>query len=364
MFFSNWQRRKIIDLLAPLNNNHEETGISIYPHFQPFWNTAKSERYREYTFNSRFQNYHLIRKEDASPFEIAMYFWNDKGLLQETDNGLLLKIAMSPVTDAARLKTHSINDAGGEAILVDGLENESDITDKVLATFDTIFPKQYGIIIFPEMIGTPHIVDAIKQRMEMHPEYTTFVLLPTYCTNGHNTLVVLGPGGIEMLRQNKGTSFVLRKNDSSSKREYLEYSNHINVLITQELGNIVFPICAELLERMHYDKLVDVAHADTILCPSFSPGYNAFASTFLKGIAPMLLSLWINTCSAKSVSLNGKIPSTLGIVQLPVTVPTKALQEYKQPCNGHCTDCVCYLDLSIYYQDDKFHINGTWANCA
>lgn len=198
----------------------------------------------------------------------------------------------------------------------------------------------------------------------MHPEYCTFVLLPTYCANGHNTLVVLGPGGVELLHQNKGTAFVLRENDSPPKKEYLEYSNRINVLITQELGNIVFPICAELLEPIRYNKLVDAAHADTILCPSFSPGYNAFASTFLKGIAPMLLSLWINTCSAKSVSCNGKIPSTLGIVQLPVSNPQEAFHEFNQPCNGHCSDSVCYLDISIYYQDDKFYISGKWAKCA
>lgn len=215
--FSDWLGKGAIFRVDPLNSNYEETGISIYPYYLPAWNTDKSERRRDRTFNARFENHIMIRKSDASPFEIIMYYWNDSGLLHAIEDGWELRVALSPVMDYAQINAEEIDGEYGKGKRINGTENEKEVTERVVRIFDTLFEKQYGVIVFPEVLGNDKIVNEIKVRMQKHPEIYTFVLLPTMCCDEKNVLVVLGPGGVELLRRDKGTSFMEQNEDG----EYL-----------------------------------------------------------------------------------------------------------------------------------------------
>lgn len=362
--YTDWQCKGVLHTIEPLNNNYQEAGIALYPYFQPYWNTTKSESARNHTLNTRFKNHFIIRQEDVSPFEIIMHYWNDEGLLQKTDTGCFLRTAITPVMDYAQLDTHTILSDNGSNIIVNGIKNKTETENKVLQIFESIFANNYSLIIFPETLGTDQLTIQIKKLMRRSPEYYTFVILPTVCHNGNNTLTVLGPGGVEILSQNKITPFIFHDKQNIYHNEKLEYSNIIHVLITKELGNIAFPICAEFLDPQYYSVLTSVTQINTIFCPSCSPGIHAFRTTMMKGLAGKILSIWVNTCSAKLFSAKEEISNTLSIVQLPDADYEKPLYEIKKECQGSCSaKRICYCDISICYKNEGFCIEKQWQ-CA
>lgn len=359
--YFDWQSKGVVCKIAPLNSNVEETGIAIFPKLHPCWDMGKSERNRSLILNTRFKNYIMIHRRDASPFEIVMHYWNDRGLLIDQETGWKLKLALSPVMDSCMLREEHRNTSFGPTLGVTGIKNENIVSERVIRTFDVLFPQKFGLIAFPEAIGTREIVNTIKKRMRMHPDYCTFVLLPTLCENGENCLIVLGSGGIECIRQYKATPFILTGDDGFEEREDLNYGNQIHFLLTHELGTIGFAICADLLDPKYYRTLTDEGMVDTILCPSFSPGIQAFKDTFLKAVPLKLLEIYINTCSAKSVSRKGRVSEPLAMVQVPCAEEDGPLKEFKRKCEGQCVNGVCYFDITIFYsyQKKKFTIKGT-----
>lgn len=245
-----------------------------------------------------------------------------------------------------------------------GIANEQIVEDRILRIFDVLFPKEYGIIVFPEILGSESILQAIKGRMREYPERCSFVVVPTICRDGRNTLVVLGPGGIECLRQEKTTPAILLTEDGKAKREDLVYGNQVHLLITQELGLIAFAICAELLDPNYYRLIVDTALVDTVICSSFSPGAAAFRDTMMKGTPAKLLEIFVNSCSAKAVSRKGEVAEPLGCVHVPNAEGEYCIRDIRRECQGICAGEICYFDVLITYKDRKFSIAGIHRRCA
>ncbi len=362
--YSKWQNRGVIYTMEPLNTNHKKTGIAVYPHIMPRWDTEKSERNRERKLNAVFTNYMIVRSEDVSPFDIIMHYWNDTGLLRKTRDGWELRIALSPVMDNAVLETEEQELPSGCTVRVKGIENEEAVKNRVLRIFDVLYPKEYGIIVFPEILGSESILQAIKGRMREHSERCSFVVVPTICCDGRNTLVVLGPGGIECLRQEKTTPAILITEDGKTEREDLVYGNQVHLLITQEMGLMAFAICAELLDPDYYRLLVDTALADTIICSSFSPGVAAFRDTMMKGTPAKLLELYVNSCSAKAVSRKGEVAEPLVCIQVPNAEGKYCIQDMERECGGICAEEICYFDVLITCKDRKFSVAGVHRRCA
>ncbi|MCM1087734.1 MAG: hypothetical protein NC419_06225 [Muribaculaceae bacterium] len=362
--YSGLQNRGVIYCLEPLNRNIKETGIAIYPRITPLWNTDKSERNRERRLNTSFANYMMIRLEDVSPFEIVMHYWDDKGILQKLENGWKLRLGLAPVMDDAELRTEERELEVGYTVSVDGIVNRTTVTERVLRIFGAMFLEEYGIIVFPEALGTEEALSGIKCRMREHPEICTFVVAPTICNDGTNVLVVLGPGGIECLRQKKTAPAILITKDGKAERENLHFDNQVHLLITHELGLMAFPICAELLDPDYYRLILNTALVDTIICASFSPGVLAFRDTILKGTAARLLQMYVNTCSAKSVSRSGRITPPVGFVQLPCSDTEFQIVDMEWECMGKCPQGICYFDVTIIYNDKKFQIESFHRKCA
>lgn len=368
--YQGWVDNFVFHSVPPLNNNVEKSGIEVFPRTCPFWDLNKSERNRAHTLNSHFKNYMIVRKEERLPFQLDMYYWNGSGLLDGTTSDKKLTIALSPIMDYAQLETENLSTKSGNTIRVNGLKNKEIVTQKVLNIFDYIFLKKYSFIVFTECLGTIEIVEEVKQRMRRHPEICTFVVLPTICEKDQNKMIVLGPGGIECLRHNKATPFILLDEGNVGRREQLEYENHISVLITEELGMIVFPICAEFLEPGYYKAMTEIAMTDMVICPSFSPGVQAFIDTMLKGSPLKLLQLYVNTCSAKEISRNRRVAEPLGMVQLPYVAQKGNQQEsplikMKKECEGNCVDALCYFHISISYDKNsqRFDVKKEHCHC-
>lgn len=344
----------MIEEVEALNGNFDETGIRVFPHYQPAWDTSKSERRRSFVFNSQFTNYMIVRKEDMSPFEFRAHVLHDEGLFKESENGRCLKIALSPVTDAAVLKCRRTQTDDEDVLLVEGIENEEDVSSRILTMFEQLFYQDYSIIMFPEALGSLQLVEDIQNVMRQQPEIYTFVLLPTICGGKQNILTVLGPGGIKFTEQRKVTPFFMRDEEGVYSREYLEYGNVIRVLISRELGNIVFPICADFLDTSYYHAACDVVMADTVLCPSLSPGNKAFEKQLIKGLSTTMLGVWINSCSAKAISTRHTVPEPVFVVQLPNDDVQDGLHFVNRICGGTCRENYCYIDIEIAHKNNRF----------
>ena len=57
-----------------------------------------------------------------------------------------------------------------DAILVEGIENENEISGRILATFQQLFYEDYSVIMFPEALGTEQLVLDIQNIMRFLPE--------------------------------------------------------------------------------------------------------------------------------------------------------------------------------------------------
>lgn len=363
--YTGWLGETVFHSVPPLNHNCEETGIEIYPRTFPQWNLDKSERNRRRILNSYLTNYIVIRREDIFPFRLDMFYWNDTGLLNNMKNGWEFSVALSPAMNYAELITEENENREGYTIAVQGLKNEEAVTERILKIFDHLFFKQYSMIVFTEGLGTEKLAEEIRKRMRLYPNYCTIVVLPTICKGGINRLIVLGPGGVTCLHHDKAVPFILSGRDGIERRELLRYDNRIPVLITQELGMVAFPICAEYIDPDYYRTMVDYAMINTIICPSFSPGVQAFKETMEKGRALKLFQFYINTCSAKAVSRKDMdVPEPLGMVQLPYSEQHTPLHELERICGNKCSMAMCYFDIRISYKDQMFYLEKTHCLCA
>lgn len=363
--YTGWIEETVFHSVLPMNQNCKETGIEIYPRTIPMWNLDKSERNRRRILNSYLRNYIVVRRDDIVPFQLDVTYWNDTGLLKKTKSGWEFSVALSPAMNYAKLATKNEETQEGYAIAVQGLKNEDDVTKRILRIFDQLFPQQYSMIVFTEGLGTEKLVDEIKDRMRIYPNYCTIVILPTICKDNINRLIVLGPGGVTCLQHDKAVPFILSGKDGIERKEQLRYDNRIPVLITQELGMVAFPICAEYIDPDYYRAMVEDVMINTIVCPSLSPGIQAFKETMEKGKALKLLQLYINTCSAKAVSRKTQdVPEPLGMVQLPYSDQCSPLCEIERDCNNECSKTMCYFDIKISYKDQMFYLEKTHCLCA
>lgn len=363
--YTGWLEETVFHPILPMNHNWKETGIEIYPRTIPKWKLDKSERNRRRVLNSYLTNYIVVRRDDIFPFQLDVTYWNDEGLLKKTEAGWEFSVALSPAMNYAELATKNEETQKGHTIAVQGLKNEDAVTKRILEIFDQLFPQQYSMIVFTEGLGTEKLVDVIKERMRIYPNYCTIVVLPTICKDNINRLIVLGPGGVTCLQHDKAVPFILSGKDGIERREQLLYDNHIPVLITRELGMVAFPICAEFIDPDYYQTMVEDVMINTIVCPSFSPGVQAFKETMEKGRALKLLQLYINTCSAKVVSRKKQdVPEPLGMVQLPYSDQCTPLCELGRICNNECSKTMCYFDIRISYKDQMFYLVKAHCLCA
>lgn len=362
--YNGWLEKTVFHSVSPMNKNCGETGIEIYPRTMPLWRLDKSERNRRRILNSYLKNYIVVRKSDVLPFQLDVTYWNDKGLFRKTESGYEFSVALSPAMDYAELLTENAENQEGHTVTVQGLKNEEAVTKRILNIFDQLFMKRYSMIVFTEGLGTEKLVNEVKERMSIYPDYCTIVVLPTICKDNINRLIVLGPGGVTCLQHDKAAPFILCGDDGIERREQLKYTNRIPVLITQELGMAAFPICAEFIDPDYYQTMVEDAMINTIICPSLSPGIQAFKDTMEKGKVSKILQLYINTCSAKAVSRKKQVPEPLGMVQLPYSKQSIPLYEMERICNNKCSKTMCYFDIRIAYRDQMFYLEKACHLCA
>ena len=347
--------------IPPLNGNYKKAQLKIYPVVRPFWNMHKAEQQRALNINSILTNCQVIFP-DAEELLTLDYFYLKSDLISrsiELNNGI--SIALSPVCDYAKLSHYQYETECVNKLKVLGLQNAEYVYNRVIRIFNDAFQKGFQIIAFPEVIGSRQILTGIQEIMKKSPDYRSLVFLPTFYEEGRNKEIVLGPNGRLIHEQHKITAFNAIQKGKTIQEDILP-GDTIKILLVEGLGAVTTPICMDLLEREESKLLHEQITANTIICPSFSPGIQAFQDALAKGQAPHTLELWLNTCSAHDTSLFAHDYGfeNIGMVHLPETPTGQETHRFDcmRRCGGICSEKLCYFNISLQYIDNKFHING------
>ena len=83
-----------------------------------------------------------------------------------------------------------------------------------------------------------------------------------------------------------------------------------------------------------------------------------------KGNASKVCCLWIDSCSVKSISCDGKAPEVMAAVQLPNRVQGGNIWEWKPECRGECCENVCYVGIAIEWEGKKVLVRFEHKLCA
>ena len=347
--------------LPPLNDNYNNVGVKLYPVVRPFWALKKAEEQRALNINSLLNNYHVIFSEAEKSLTIDYYYLKSDLLARSIEKNEGISIALSPVCNCARPNTQYNRANNVSRIKILGLDNNEYVNNRVIQIFKTIFQQEFGIIAFPELIGSRYILKEIQSIMADFPQRASLVFLPTFYEEGKNKEIVLGPGGYPVHEQHKIVAFNVLQNGKAIQEDIIP-GDSVKILLAEGLGAIATPICMELIEREGAGLLHEQITANTIICPSFSPGIQAFQDALAKGNASHTLELWLNTCSAHNTDFFAHDYGfeKVGMIHLPEVPVEQSIHRFDciRKCNGICSDELCYFNITLKYIDNKFHING------
>lgn len=341
-----WQH--IIEI-PPLNSNHKELGIKLYPIVYPFWTVEKSALFRSETSASLMKNYFTLSASE-NRIGVRFFYMLNTSFQQDFERQGYLSIALSPLSDSAYVRSDRLEENGVNLLKMTELEDQDFITTRLMNTFRQALDDGCHIIAFPEAVGSRHIVSQMQDEMRHRSGRNALVLPPTFYENGKNKAVLLGPGGCIIHEQDKIIPFTLHAK-GETRQEYLVSGNTLNILLIEGLGGIVTPICRDFLETDYNNLFYGTLPVHTILIPSFSPGKMAFDAAMAKGHGMYSLSMWINTCTAQTSNLFEHTYDFETVVTLspPFNRPTTGHIDCQRTCQGICSNSLCYFHIVLDY---------------
>lgn len=350
-------KSKVIVKLEPLNTNHKETGIEIYPRVLPFWSLRKSVMTRTLDLNRCMENFWCLQEQDGHDIKVIPHYMKSRLFADKfvEEGGLI--VALSPICKNAKMKFERNEDKEVRTVGDIKVENMEELLRRMKATVEHALEKGANVIIFPEMLGGDTVEALVREVMERYPCQPALCVLPSYCKDKCNQVTLLGPGGRRIFTQNKVTPFMPIL-DGKSYIEDIELGNEIHVLLVEGLGMVVLPICADLLEGGYEQIIYDYIPANMIICPSFSPGIGAFYETSLRGASTYAMTYWLNTCAAENCGLFEKHYGfdTVAFAQLPGAVRNgEAFCNCDRICDGICSENICYFRMKITYDNGSFY---------
>lgn len=341
-----WQH---IAEIPPLNSNHQEFGIKLYPIVYPFWTVEKSSFFRSETPASLMKNYFaLIAEENCVSLRFS--YMLGSAFQQEFERQGSLSIALSPLSNSVHMTADKVEEDGRKLLKITGLQNPDFVASRLMKTFCQALDDGCHLIAFPEAIGSRGIVSQMQNEMRRRSGQNTLVLPPTFYEDGRNKAVLLGPGGCIIHEQDKIIPFTLHT-DGSYRQEQLISENRLNVLLVEGLGGIVTPICRDFLENNYNNLFYGTLPVHTILIPSFTPGKTAFDAAMAKGQGTCSLSMWVNTCTAQTSNLFDHTYDfeTVATLVSPFNQPSARRIDCQRKCQGVCSHSLCYFHIILDY---------------
>ncbi|MCR4823411.1 MAG: hypothetical protein K5873_11140 [Treponema sp.] len=347
---------QIDDFSVVLNSNRESTGIGLLPRCSCIW---ERKRRLSHCYN-RMDNFlfNLLLMENSILGElIDKHFFLKKSLFTDFKKKKSLKIAATPLRLEKEFEVQPYDQDKVQyfKIKYQGRDFTGDnelIYSKILESGK----NKSDIIVFPEMLGNPTMVDFISSKLkDLSPDerqdIPSLIILPSFWDKNRNTVSILDKFGNIICRQSKQNPFRVEQ-DGNGYLEGILSSLVVNIFHFEGIGRIAILICKDFLTTKYMEQLMRCFKLTLIIVPSFSTGSYDFRQSFDLCAHDDCNVVWINTCAALEKGKEGNFEN-IGYVRKRISRNDDEAQMLsKMPIcqtafNGKCDhSCIYYETIN------------------
>ena len=266
--------------ISSLNSNFEETKIYLLPYMEALWERKSRGRQHSYDINGYLGNFIFIDEQELRKFSIndIRHVWLSSLLFQTAKDRGYLRVGFSPLSRHLKLNVSEYYKDNIRYFSVDSRENSEKVKQLVLSVLEKAKKEKVDILLFPEMIGSTGLVDAVTERLENYfggeeEEYPSLIFLPSVWENHQNFVVVLTRDGERICTQKKQYPYDGPVEPGQETAiEDIDPDRTLYLIHCRGLGRIAVMICKDFLMEEYLDLVLQILKARLILVPSMSTG--------------------------------------------------------------------------------------------
>lgn len=215
------------------------------------------------------------------------------------------------------------------------------------------------ISIFPEMLGSKALIDALKTKLgsfpkEGEPPFPSLIVCPTWWHNNKNVCIVLNNRGEEVLRQEKQFAFPYNEGDEQYK-ENIRPDKTIHLIHCEGIGRIAIMICKDALNRDYLLSVIKELKTTLIIVPAFSTGYHDFEEIMQLCRPYDCAAIWVNSCSVQMI--NNRSDDNLDTIGFTIQIGkkrgmpngTRPIRRNPEKCKNPDACKTCHYIEKLYY---------------
>lgn len=341
------------DFSVVLNTNRESTGIGLLPRCSCIWE-RKHRLSHSYNRMDNFLFNMLLMENSILGELIDKHFFIKSNLFTDFNKKRSLKIAATPLRLQRGFDIQAYSEDKVQYFKI--IYEKSDFTEENEVIWQKILTaasNNSDIIVFPEMLGNPTMVDFISERLKALDEnqaknIPSLIILPSFWVNNRNTVTILDKFGNLVCRQSKQNPFRVEYNGSGYLEGILS-SLVVNIFHFEGIGRIAILICKDFLTTKYMEQLMRCFKLTLIIVPSFSTGSYDFRQSFDLCAHDDCNVVWINTCAALEKGKEGNF-ANIGYIRKRISRNDDEAQKLtKMPICSGAFKGVCKQDC-IYYE--------------
>ena len=290
------------DFSVVLNGNRETTGIGLLPRCSCVW--ERTHR-MSHSYN-RMDNFlfNMLLMENTILGElIDKHIFLKRNLFTEFAKTRRLKIAATPLRLEKQFEAVPYDHENIQYFKIRYTESDfSKSNELIWKKITTAADNRADIVVFPEMLGNPEMVDYVSGKLKaLSAEETknipSLIILPSFWENNHNSVTILDKFGNVICKQGKQNPFRSER-EGSGRLEGIFANLVINIFHFQGIGRLAILICKDFLTTKYLEQLMRCFKLTLIVVPSFSTGSYDFRRSFDLCAHDDCNVVWINTCAA------------------------------------------------------------------
>lgn len=343
------------DDINEMNSNAMTTKIQLLPRCRCAWAHATRDDISSYSINNYLTHCYYIPCEKID-FKVKNTFYEN---IVNTRAEKHLTVGVSPLFAKAELKLEYLQEKGVNLFNVTDMTCSDEVIACCLEQLKLEARSGVDISVFPEMLGSEKLIDALKKELsgypnEGEPEFPSLIICPTCWKDNKNVCVVLNNRGDEVLRQEKQFAFPFTEGKEQYK-ENIRPDKIIHLIHCEGIGRIVIMICKDALNRDYLSSILKELKATLIIVPAFSTGHHDFEEIMQTCHSYDCAAIWINTCSVQMINnISDDKLDTIGfIIKIAKkrdsqngTIP---ISRDKEKCKNHDACKSCHFIEKLFY---------------
>lgn len=344
------------DNINEMNCNVMTTKIQLLPRCQCVWEHKSRDSISSYSINNYLTHCYYIPCEQIKPFKVMNIFYED---VFKRNNRKYVSIGVSPLFARATINLEYIQENSVNYFNVTGTTCTDEIIDSCLEQLKLEALRGVDISVFPEMLGSEALIDALKTKLSLFPKddeppFPSLILCPTWWHDNKNVCYVLNDRGEEILRQEKQFPFPFNEGDEQYKENILP-DKTIHLIHCEGIGRIAIMICKDALNRDYLLKVLKELKATLIIVPAFSTGYHDFEEIMQLCRPYDCAAIWVNSCSVQMINdiSDDKLDTIAFTIQIGkkhgMPNGTQPIRRDPEKCKNTDACKTCHFIEKLYY---------------